>query len=264
MCMQNLPGQPPKPRSEIIRPALTRLAPLTASRRFMRWLLTRLARLLAWLFTRTSVSGRENMVRVGPIIAVANHLGDADLVIGIAESPIPVETMAKVELYDLPVVGWLLNAYGVIWVHRGQPDRRALRAALEGLEAGRIISLAPEGRESVTGSLEEGSGGAAYLALKSGAPILPVTFTGTENARIYGNMKRLRRTPVTMKVGAPFHLEDLPDRKEAIRLGTQQIMQMLAAQLPPNIRGFMQMRQLKLTEKVSKPDSGAMVVLSTI
>jgi 1-acyl-sn-glycerol-3-phosphate acyltransferase len=146
--------------------------------------------------------------------------------------------MGKVELYDLAVVGWLMDAYGVIWVHRGQPDRRALRAALEGLQEGRIISLAPEGRESLTGSLEEGSGGAAYLALKSGAPIVPVTFTGTENARVYGNMKRLRRTPVTITVGPRFTLQDLPDRKEAIRLGTEQIMQTLAAQLPPEYRGI--------------------------
>jgi 1-acyl-sn-glycerol-3-phosphate acyltransferase len=154
-----------------------------------------------------------------------------------ALSPVQVEALSKAELYDYPVLGKLMDAYGVIWVHRGQPDRHAIRAALDGLRQGRFIAIAPEGRESLTGALEQGTEGAAYLALRAGVPVLPLTFTGTENARIYGNLKRLRRTDVTMTVGAPFRLEELPGRKEAIELGTQNIMRTLAAQLPPEYRG---------------------------
>lgn len=238
MSMPGAPALPPKPRAEVIRPELTRLPRLGLARRVARYWLTRLARLLVWLFTQTSVSGQDYMPEHGPLVVVSNHLGDADLLVGMAHSPVRVDTLAKAELHDLPVVGSLLDAYGVIWVHRGQPDRRAMRAALDGLKQGRIISLAPEGRESVTGALEEGSGGAAYLAIKSGAPVLPVTFTGTENRRLYGNLKHFRRTRVTMTVGPAFFLEDLPDRREAIHRGTQQIMQVLAAQLPPEYRGF--------------------------
>jgi 1-acyl-sn-glycerol-3-phosphate acyltransferase len=148
-----------------------------------------------------------------------------------------VETLSKAELYDYPVLGKLMDAYGVIWVRRGQPDRRALRAALDGLRQGRFVAIAPEGRESLSGALEQGTEGAAYLALKAGVPVLPLTFTGTENTRIYGNLIRLRRTDVSMTVGEPFRLVELPDRKRAIELGTQKIMRALAAQLPPEYRG---------------------------
>lgn len=99
------------------------------------------------------------------------------------------------------------------------------------------MGIAPEGRESLTGALEEGMGGAAYLALEGGAPILPVTFTGTENDRLYPNMKRLRRTEMTMTVGPMFRLEDPEDRRQAVEKGTRRIMQTLASQLPLEYQG---------------------------
>jgi 1-acyl-sn-glycerol-3-phosphate acyltransferase len=193
--------------------------------------------LVVWLFTRARTYGFEHIPRQGPALVVSNHLGDADLVVGMALSPVEVDALSKAELYDYPVLGKLMDAYGVIWVHRGQPDRHALRAALDGLRQGRLIAIAPEGRESLTGALEQGTEGAAYLALKAGVPVLPLTFTGTENTCIYGNLKRLRRTDVTMTVGAPFRLDELPDRKRAIKLGTLRIMHALAAQLPLEYRG---------------------------
>ena len=100
-----------------------------------------------------------------------------------------------------------------------------------------MIAIAPEGRESMTGALEEGTHGAAYLALKAGVPILPVTFTGTENSRVYGNLEKLRRTEISMIVGPPFTLDEPSNRKEAIEEATRKIMGILAAQLPEHYRG---------------------------
>lgn len=242
---------PPKPRTENLRTELVRLPPLTRARRLARRLLRLLARLLVWLFTRTEASGLENIPRQGPVLVVTNHLGDADLAVGLAFSPRIPDTLAKVELYDFPILGKLMDAYGVIWIHRGQPDRRALRATLQGLEEGRMIIIAPEGRESVTGSLEEGTNGAAFLALKAGVAILPVTLTGTENSRIYSNLKRLRRTRVTLTIGAPFRLEEAiggdgaSARLGAVERGTQAIMETLARQLPPDYQGVYRLRTEK-------------------
>jgi 1-acyl-sn-glycerol-3-phosphate acyltransferase len=237
--MQTQPSLPPepKPRSQLFRPEITRLPRLTIWRRIFRRFAVAVVRLVVWLFTQARTYGFEHIPSYGPILVVSNHLGDADLVVGMALSPVEVDALSKAELFDYPVIGKLLDAYGVIWVHRGQPDRHAIRAALDGLRQGRFIAIAPEGRESLTGALEQGTEGAAYLALRAGVPILPLTFTGTENARIYGNLKRLRRTDVTMTVGAPFRLEEQPDRKRAIELGTQIIMRALAAQLPPEYQG---------------------------
>lgn len=236
--MQSKPEIPEKPVSEQVRPSLTRLPVLTPARRTFRRVICWLLRWLVLAFTRPVVRGIERIPRQGPFLVVTNHLGDADLILGLVYSPIDAEVIAKSELYDFPVLGWLMDAYGVIWLHRGQPDRRAMRVVLQALKEGRVVGIAPEGRESLTGSLEEGLDGAAYLALKAGVPLLPIVFTGTSNAQLYGNMRRLRRTNVSMTVGELFRLDPCGgDKKEAIKCGTEQIMQRLAALLPEEYRG---------------------------
>lgn len=130
-----------------------------------------------------------------------------------------------------------MDAYGVIWVHRGQPDRWALRAVFRGLDEGRIIAIASEGRESLTGALEEGTGGVAYIAIRADVSVLPVTITGTENQRIFRNLIRFRRTDVTLTIGPPFRLQKQSDRRESIQAGSDTIMQTLARQLLHFYRG---------------------------
>lgn len=226
-----------KPQAEIYRPDLVRLPPLTPGRRFFRWLMKWVCRILVVLLLRWEVKGLENFPVKGPALITLNHLGDTDGVLALAFFPKSVEGIAKIELYNFPVLGSIMQAYGAIWVHRGTPDRKAIRVALQALEEGRLLAIAPEGRESLTGSLEEGTGGAAFLALKTNAPVVPLAFTGTENKRVFGNLKRFRRTRVSMTIGPAFRLEQLPNHREAIRAGTQRIMTALAAQLPPEYRG---------------------------
>ncbi len=235
--MQTMPSSSPKPVSEQVRLEITRLPDLTLGRRLFRWVMLAVVRLVVRLCVRCRVTGKENIPRQGAALLVTNHLGDADLVVGMAYTPKPVEVMSKAELHDFPVVGKLMGAYGVIWVHRGQPDRRALRAALQGLGEGRMVAIAPEGRESLSGALEEGTRGAAFLALKAGVPVLPVTLTGTENWRVYGNLKRLKRPEITITVGKPFTLDAAGDQRQALQQGTLKIMQTLADQLPEEYRG---------------------------
>lgn len=171
-------------------------------------------------------------------MVVINHIGDSDVPALISVLPFPPDALAKIELYELPILGKLIDWYGVIWLHRGHADIRAIRAALDGFAEGRIIVIAPEGRYSVTGVLEEGSGGAAFLAYKSGAMILPIGITGTENEIVYGHMKKFRRARVHVKVGKMFKLaEQASGRQEAVAQGTRQIMQALANLLPEKYRG---------------------------
>ncbi len=231
-------SNPPKPVSEIWKPERVRLPRLTPARRVFRAFSHGLLKFLAKTCLNVTADGLENFPKTGPALVVINHLGDADTPAIISQLPVPPDALGKIELYDLPILGRLMDWYGVIWLHRGRPDKRALRAALDGLAEGRVIVIAPEGRYSLTGALEEGTGGAAFLAYKSGAPILPVAVSGTENEHVYGQLRRFRRAPVQVRVGAMFRLERQAEaRRDAMEQGTQQIMAALAELLPQRYRG---------------------------
>lgn len=236
--MQTQPSSQPKPVTEFWRPEWVGLPRLTLARRTFRHFAQSLLWLIALFTMKCKVQGMENFPKKGPALVLINHLGDADAVLLGASIPYPIDALGKIELHEQPVVGRLFRAYGVIWIHRGRPDRKALHAALEGLAEGRVIAMAPEGRESVTGALEDGNQGAAFIALKSGAPIVPIVMTGTENERIYGNMKKFRRTPVTFTVGKPFVLHEPLNRHTRLQEGTRQIMETLASLLPESYRGY--------------------------
>lgn len=235
--MQNQPSSPPKPITDIWRPDLVALPRLTLARRAFRIFLRGLVKLVTFFTMRTTIRGMENFPEHGPALIVINHLGDADAVLLGASIPTTIDGMGKIELNDERIVGPIFRAYGVIWVHRGRPDRRALRAALDALAEGRMLGLAPEGRQSLIGGLEEGNEGAAFLAMKSGAPIVPIAMTGTENENIFGHLKKWKRAPVTLTVGKPFHLLEQADRQKMLQEGTRQIMQSLANLLPESYRG---------------------------
>ena len=236
--MQTPSSSQPKPVTEWWRPDLVALPRLTLARRIFRVLIRGLAKLLLLVTTRTTINGLENFPKKGPALIVINHLGDADAVLMAASAPAMIEGMGKIELYEHWFVGPLFRAYGVIWVHRGRPDRKAIRAALDGLTEGRMVALAPEGRQEVAGGLEEGTEGAAFLAMKSGAVIVPVAMTGTENENIYGHIKRWKRTRVMLSVGKPFFIREQADRPKMMRDGTRQIMESLASLLPESYRGI--------------------------
>ena len=235
--MQNQPSSPPKPVTDWWRPELVALPRLTFTRRMFRVFARGLAKLLTFFTMHAKVYGVENFPKRGPVLIVINHLGDADGILLAASLPTTTDAMGKIELIDDWRASSIMRAYGIIWVHRGRPDRRALRAALDGLSEGRMIMLAPEGRQSVSGGLEEGTEGAAFLAMKSGALIVPIAMTGTENENVYGHIKKWKRAAVTLTVGKPFVLQEQANRQEMLREGTRQIMESLAGLLPESYKG---------------------------
>ena len=234
--MQNQPSSQPKPVTDWWRPDLVKLAKLTFARRLFRVFARGLAKAVVLVTMKSTVTGLENFPKHGPALIVINHLGDADAVLLAASIPTAIDGMGKIELDEHWLVGPVFRAYGVIYVHRGRPDRKAIRAALDGLAEGRMLALAPEGRQSVEGKLDEGTEGAAFLAMKTGALIVPVAMTGTENEKIY-NRKWWQRARVTLSVGKPFKLVEQADRQKMMREGTSQIMESLANLLPESYRG---------------------------
>lgn len=227
----------PKPRTKYHHPNLTRYPHLFWWRKIFRLVVYLIVRLLIWLFIELKVYGRDNLPVSEPFLLVVNHLGDADPIIGLAIVGTKLEGLSKIELYNYPVIGWLMNNYGVIWVHRGQPDRKAIRIALQLFDDGKAVGIAPEGRESTTGALENGTSGAAYLAIKGNVPIVPMTFIGTENKIIYKNLLKLKKSKVRVTIGKPFQLSQDENLRLSLDNGTRKIMEILASQLPPEYRG---------------------------
>jgi 1-acyl-sn-glycerol-3-phosphate acyltransferase len=198
-----------------------------------------LLRLLFRLFTRLEVRGLANVPAGGPLLVAFNHLAHLDGPLVIASLPWPAEGMALDDLYRVPVTGQLLRLYGTIPVHRDQFDRQVIRRALQVLNEGRVLALAPEARQSLTGALEQARQGVAYLALRSGAPILPVALTGTE--KTYTEWKRLQRPRLTVTFGevivTPPRASKPQARRQQVAELTDEIMHRIAALLPSEYRG---------------------------
>ena len=196
-------------------------------------ILVSLARFLSRVLLRLTVSGAEQVPRQGAVLLTMNHLGGLDPVLVLSFSPRPVTASGKAEALRWPLIGWVIRAYGMVPLHRGQPDRAALTALLDHLAADEAVLIAPEGRESLTGALEAGQGGAAFLARRSGAPIVPVALTGTAWRSILPAWRRLRRPCVTLTFGAPYVLPGNLQRSTAI----DEMMRHIAVLLPADYRG---------------------------
>jgi 1-acyl-sn-glycerol-3-phosphate acyltransferase len=147
--------------------------------------------------------------------------------------------IAKIQIKGWPVLGWLGSQCGVIYVRRGTSDLEAQRALNAVLAAGRPMIIFPEGTRSTTGGLITARNGAALLAFRSGAPIVPIGITGTEGMlswrAIFG-----RRPRATVRIGQPFtlgHRPDGPIDRAELTAATTRIMREVAALLPPAQRG---------------------------
>jgi 1-acyl-sn-glycerol-3-phosphate acyltransferase len=194
------------------------------------------------LLWRASIEGVEHLPRGGPFILVGNHCSNLDpLMMGWASGHQigrVVHFMAKIEMRRWPIIGWLATQSGVYFVRRGEADRAAQRFSLEALAAGRPIAMFPEGTRSRNGHLREGRPGAALIALRSGAPLVPAAVSGTH--RIFpGRSRWPRPTRVRIRIGEPFSLPHRPagrlDRAELAE-GTERIMSAIEELLPPEQR----------------------------
>ncbi|HYN87482.1 MAG TPA: lysophospholipid acyltransferase family protein [Ardenticatenaceae bacterium] len=188
------------------------------------------------LLLRLEVRGLEKVPREGPLIVVINHFNIVDPILTGAVLPRGLEMMAKIELFQTPIVKWLVSAYGAFPVRRGEGDVEAVKHALGVLRRGGALLMAPEGTRGVP-VLREAHNGVAMLATRARAVVVPVGIAGHEH--FFRNLKRLRRTAVRVSVGDPFYL-DAGTRKvgrEALEAMTAELMQRLAAELPQEYRG---------------------------
>lgn len=196
-----------------------------------------LAKRLTGLLCRVYPAPLSEVPSTGPLIIVTNHVNILEIPIIYAYlQPRPVTGLVLAERWHNPFFRWLLDTVDAIPIRR-EADVTALRRALEALKAGRIVIIAPEGTRSGDGRLLRGHPGIVLLALRSGAPILPVVYHGSENYR--RELRCLRRAPFHITVGRPFHLDPAGAKvnRQVRRLMVDEIMYQLAALLPPGYRG---------------------------
>jgi 1-acyl-sn-glycerol-3-phosphate acyltransferase len=174
----------------------------------------------------------------GPLILVTNHVNILEVpLIYTHLHPRPVTGFVASYRWDNLWLRPLLNVCNAIPLRRGEADIAAMREALQALKAGHILAIAPEGTRSEHGRLQRGRPGAVLLALRSGAPLLPLVFYGGEYYQ--DNLRRLRRTDFHIVVGKPFYLNaggarvTRPVRQQMV----DEVMYQISALLPPAYRG---------------------------
>ena len=184
---------------------------------------------LAALF-RTKVVGGANVPASGGVVLAGNHVSYADPVLLWCRSPRPVHFMAKSELYDSDFIGWGLDLFWAFPVNRGVSDRAAIAKAGEYLAAGEVVGIFPEGTRNRDGEAEA-HGGAAFIALRGEAPIIPVGIAGTERIAPKGS-KGIRFPKVVISFGEPIDPGSFAGgRKERVEAITAEVMRRIGEEV---------------------------------
>lgn len=181
-------------------------------------------RLLLPLLFDFELSGKENFPRRGPLIVIGNHTAAMEAAFINIYTPWQMEMLSAADIPAEKFIQWLSEFYGVIPLHRGSFDRKALRKALDVLQQDGVVGLFPEGGIWEEGK-REAQKGVAWLSYRSGAPVLPIGFSDTT-----GKLNRalhLKRPEMKMNVGSVIPAarlqKDMP-RKEYLRSYAKRVM----------------------------------------
>ena len=152
---------------------------------------------------RGSTQGLEHVPMEGPLVVASNHGSHLDPpLLGHALGR-PVAFMAKAELFAIPLLGAVIRACGAYPVRRGASDREAIRTATAKLEQGWATGVFLDGTRQANGRVNNPLPGAALLAARSGAPLLPVAIVNSHRALGSGRIWP-RLVPLQLRVGAPI------------------------------------------------------------
>ncbi len=177
--------------------------------KMFKWLIVRP---LLYLFYQERIYGAENVPLTGKLIVVSNHASDFDpLIVGSCMGR-PVAFMAKEELFDIPVIGKAILAFGAYPVKRGAGDRAAIRAAIASIEEGWATGIFLQGTRTLDGRVTEPKLGAAMIAAKTQAPFLPISIWGTETILPKGAKFPKLFQPVTVRIGELLPPPEASDR----------------------------------------------------
>jgi 1-acyl-sn-glycerol-3-phosphate acyltransferase len=208
-------------------------------RQGIRFILGRLIDLAFFTLSDLEIVGRENLPLAGPLIIVANHFHFADPAAIIRALPWPLDFLGGFQMPNAPpVLDLLPKMWGIYTVRRGAASLSAMRAARAVLAQGGILGIFPEAG-SWAQVLRPARPGTAYVAVQTGAPLLPIGLDGLVD--IFPRLRRGRRAKVTIHIGRPFGPFETVARGQALRQELEEIgheiMRHIAELLPPARRG---------------------------
>ena len=201
------------------------------------WLIRSIIKLIA----KVEASGYENLPENGGFVIAVNHLGFLD-------APLAYYALDNWNLFipvaekweENPILRWLGKHLNAIFVDRFNPDLKAMREMIKRMESGQTLVIAPEGTRARDEKMAQGKPGVAYLASKMGWTIVPVAISGSEDRILLSNLKRFKRTHITLTAGPSFILPHFPteNREEKLQEFTDEIMCHIAVMLPEHNRGY--------------------------
>lgn len=156
-----------------------------------------------FIFNRISVEGRDNIPSSGGLVICPNHIHWLDpMLVGICTGRI-VYYMAKAELFDSKFFAFILKAINAFPVRRGSVDISAIKNSFKIINNGGALGIFLEGTRSKDGKLLPAEPGAALIALKTNAPVVPIRISGSY--KLFGH--------ISVKIGKPFSLEEFRGKK---------------------------------------------------
>jgi len=184
------------------------------------------------------VEGLENIPETGAAILMINHIAFVDPIIVLNFIPRNIVPLAKIEVYQYPLIGIFPRIWGVVPVRRKEFDRHAVQQVLSILNADEIVLVAPEGTRGP--QLRQGKEGVAYLASRASVPVIPVAIEGTEGFPALRFTAAWRTPGATIRFGLPFRYRNEYSRagKETLTKMTDEAMYLLATMLPSERRGY--------------------------
>jgi 1-acyl-sn-glycerol-3-phosphate acyltransferase len=153
---------------------------------------------------RTRVVGKENLPRDGGFLLAPSHRSMMDIPFAAVVTNRRIRFMGKQSLFSLPVIGPIFTWLGGFPVARDGTDRKAVRDSVEMLRSGEVLCVFPEGTRQNGPKIQPLQPGAAYLALRSGVPIVPIGMAGTEEILRASQTPIPRFGRVVLVVGAPI------------------------------------------------------------
>ncbi len=163
-------------------------------------------------YFRLTAQGLEHIPPTGPVLLAANHCSFLDPPLIALAIPRQITFLAKEELFSVPILSWWIRWMGTYPVSRGEGDLKAIRTVMRLMENHKALLIFPEGTRSLDGNLQPLENGLAWLALKTGAPVVPVYVEGTHQA-LSPQARFPRPCRVRMRVGPPLPPEPLGGRQ---------------------------------------------------